>query len=99
MPAAMGGYNPVGDANECLSTYAVKQSSGHWTLLSDDNYDLPVGGELCGRSSISSNQNSGSMSVFGGFITRNRLQDKDDYWLGLPGFDNCAMTADVCDVR
>ncbi|MEU0112828.1 hypothetical protein ABZ137_03660 [Streptomyces bobili] len=99
MPASKDGTNQVDDPRKCLSTYAVKQSSGHWTLLSDDNYDLPMGGEVCGRSSMSFNQNSQSMSFFGGFITRNRLQDKDDYWLGLPEFDNCAMTADVCDVR
>lgn len=99
MPANKDGTNPVDDPTKCLSTYAVKQSSGHWTLLSDDNYDLPVGGEVCGRSSMSSNQNSQSMSFFGGFINRNRLQNKDDYWVGLPGFDNCAMSADVCDVR
>lgn len=99
MPANLGGTNQVTDPTQCLSTYAVKVGSGHWTLYSDDNYDLPVGGEVCGRSSISLNQNSQSMSPFGGFITRNRLQDGDDYWVGLPGFDNCAMTANVCDVR
>ncbi|NEC89907.1 hypothetical protein [Streptomyces sp. SID12501] len=99
MPASKGGTNQVTDPTRCLSTYAVKAGSGHWTLLSDDNYDLPVGGEVCGRSSMSLNQNSQSMSFFGGFINRNRLQDGDDYWVGLPGFDNCAMTAGVCDVR
>ncbi|GGY14057.1 hypothetical protein GCM10010358_77820 [Streptomyces minutiscleroticus] len=99
MPGNLDGKNPVTDPTECLSTYAPKLGSNHWTLYSDDNYDLPIGGEVCGRSSISGNQNSQSMSFFGGFITRNRLRDGDDYWLGLPGFDNCAMNAQVCDVR
>ncbi|MEV2217360.1 Tat pathway signal protein, partial [Streptomyces sp. NPDC050997] len=99
MPSGKGGTNQVTDPTTCLSTYGVKVGSGHWTLYSDDNYDLPVGGEVCGRSSISLNQNSQSMSPFGGFINRNRLRDGDDYWVGLPGFDNCAMTAAVCDVR
>ncbi|MFG3213820.1 golvesin C-terminal-like domain-containing protein [Streptomyces tendae] len=99
MPGNLNGTNPVADPKECLATYAAKVSSGHWTLLSDDNYDLPVGGEVCGRSSMSNNQNSQSMSYFGGFINRNRLKDGDDYWVGLPGFDGCAMTAEICDVR
>ncbi|MFF9173459.1 hypothetical protein [Streptomyces sp. NPDC014793] len=80
------GYNPVASGDECLQTYAKKGGDGVWHLLSDPRYPLPEWNEKCGRATISNNQNTQSMRPFGQFIVRNRLTDKDQYWLDLDGF-------------
>ncbi|MFJ4000173.1 golvesin C-terminal-like domain-containing protein [Streptomyces parvus] len=82
-----GGYNPVNSGDECLQTYAKRGSNGTWSLLSDPRYPLPRWNEKCGRATISNNQNTQSMRPFGQFIVRNRLMDKDKYWLDLNGFN------------
>ncbi|WP_406124660.1 Tat pathway signal protein [Streptomyces canus] len=86
MSAAAGGYNPVGSGDECLQTYAKRGSDGVWNLLPDLRYPLPTWNEKCGRATISNNQNTQSMRPFAQFIVRNKLMDKDEYWLDLDGF-------------
>jgi hypothetical protein len=80
------GYNPVDSGDECLQTYAKRGSDGVWHLLPDLRYPLPTWNEKCGRATISNNQNTQSMRPFGQFIVRNKLMDKDEYWLDLDGF-------------
>ncbi|WP_243869318.1 Tat pathway signal protein [Streptomyces liangshanensis] len=81
-----GGFNPVDSGDQCLQTYAKRGDNGVWTLRPDLRYPLPTWNEKCGRATMSKNQNVQSMRPFGAFITRNRLMDKDDYWLDLNGF-------------
>ncbi|MGV9608882.1 hypothetical protein ACWDR2_34880 [Streptomyces sp. NPDC003631] len=81
-----GGFNPVNSGDECVQTYAKRGSDGVWHLLPDLRYPLPTWSEKCGRATISNNQNTQSMRPFGQFIVRNRLMDRDDYWLDLDGF-------------
>ncbi|WP_406461364.1 hypothetical protein OHB07_06120 [Streptomyces sp. NBC_00111] len=81
------GYNPVQSGDECLQVYAKRGGDGVWHLLSDPRYPLPDWNEKCGRATISNNQNTQSMRPFGQFIVRNRLMDKDKYWLDLDGFN------------
>ncbi|MFD7017380.1 Tat pathway signal protein [Streptomyces sp. NPDC059928] len=86
MPAADGGFNAVSSGDECLQTFAQKGSDGTWHLYNDPRFPLPTWNEKCGRATISNNQNTQSMRPFGPFINRNRLQDRDKYWLDLNGF-------------
>ncbi|MFD9566129.1 Tat pathway signal protein [Streptomyces sp. NPDC059994] len=81
-----GGFNPVNSGEACLQTYAQRGSNGVWRLVNDPRYPLPTWNEKCGRATISNNQNTQSMRPFGSFINRNRLVDKDQYWLDLNGF-------------
>lgn len=37
-------------------------------------------------------QNSGSMNRFSGFSQKYRLLDEDEYWVRIPGFDNCPVS-------
>ncbi|MFJ9483513.1 Tat pathway signal protein [Streptomyces mirabilis] len=100
LAASSGGLNPVYSGSECVQTYAAKVD-GVIHLYNIGGY-APLWTEVCGRSSISGQQNSGSMSQFGGFIRNMRLTDKDAYWLdtGLSGqctdgirSIKCTMTA------
>ncbi|MFC4612803.1 hypothetical protein ACFO9E_34395 [Streptomyces maoxianensis] len=84
MPTSMGGTNPVSSGNECLQTVAKKGTDGIWRIYADERYPLPEWNEKCGRSSMSNNQNTQSMSPFPGFRKRNRLIGKDEYWLDVP---------------
>ncbi|WP_266434992.1 Tat pathway signal protein [Streptomyces sp. NBC_01764] len=87
MSQLAGGYNPVEKSgDECVQTYAKKGSDGVWHLLPDLRYPLPTWNEECGRATISNNQNVQSMRPIAQFIVRNRLMDKDEYWLDLDGF-------------
>ncbi|MFB9927975.1 hypothetical protein ACFORO_19850 [Amycolatopsis halotolerans] len=79
MPAEEDGLNPVFSGSECLQTYATKvDATIH--LRNIGGY-APQWTEVCGRSSISGNQNTGSMNRFGGFAKNMRLLDRDAYWL------------------
>ncbi|MEV7392871.1 Tat pathway signal protein [Streptomyces sp. NPDC091215] len=82
-PQSWGGknLNPVSSGDECLNTYAKRDSNGVWHLLPDPNSPLPTWNESCGRSSISNNQNTQSMSFFPGFRKNNRVIEGDEYWL------------------
>ncbi|MGW1715303.1 golvesin C-terminal-like domain-containing protein [Streptomyces sp. NPDC002156] len=82
-PTSVGGTNPVGSGDDCLQTYAKKDADGLWRLHADLRYPLPTWQEVCGRSSMSNNQNTQSMSLFPTFRRNNRVMDKDDYWLDV----------------
>jgi hypothetical protein len=83
IPKAWGGKNlkTVGSGDECVNTIAVKGSDGLWRLIPDSRYDVPTWTEPCGRSSMSNNQNTQSMSLFPTFRKNNRVLEGDDYWL------------------
>ncbi|MFJ8111087.1 hypothetical protein [Streptomyces sp. NPDC096132] len=89
MPSEMRGRNPVSSGDACVQTYATRIGEGTWKLYDDDRYDPPSFNEVCGRSSMSGWQNSGSMNRFGGFASHFRLLDADSYWVDIPGFDGC----------
>ncbi|WP_405833752.1 hypothetical protein [Streptomyces sp. NBC_00105] len=93
MPAAMQGRNPVGSGDECLQTVAHRVVQGTWKLSDDDRADFPGFTEKCGRSSMSQWTNGGSMNRFYGFAQHFRLQDTDEYWVSVPGFEHCNVTA------
>jgi len=82
-PTSWGGknLNPVSSGDECANTYAKRDSSGVWHMLPDPNSPLPTWNESCGRSTISGNQNSQSMSLFPDFRKKNRVIEGDPYWL------------------
>ncbi|WP_367046149.1 hypothetical protein [Streptomyces sp. Je 1-332] len=86
-PKSWGGKNAnapasgVGSGNECLNTIAQKGSDGKWRLVPDSRYHVPTWNEPCGRSSMSNNQNTQSMSLFPTFRRNNRVLEGDDYWL------------------
>ncbi|MFE9354920.1 DNRLRE domain-containing protein [Streptomyces olivaceoviridis] len=100
MPTTEGGKNPrpVSDAlqgRECVQTYEKKLPDGTYRLYDDERYAAPTWDETCGRSSMSLNVNSLSMSRFGSFASTFRLLDKDTYWVDIDGFQDCDATADV----
>ncbi|MGW2771994.1 hypothetical protein ACWC4C_05460 [Streptomyces olivaceoviridis] len=100
MPTTEGGKNPrpVSDAlqgRECVQTYEKKLPDGTYRLYDDERYAAPTWDETCGRSSMSLNVNSLSMSRFGSFASAFRLLDKDTYWVDIDGFQDCDATADV----
>lgn len=83
IPKTWGGENlkPVSSGDECVNTIAVKGSDGLWRLVPDSRYHVPTWTEGCGRSSMSNNQNTQSMSLFPTFRRGNRVLEGDDYWL------------------
>ncbi|MEV5145128.1 hypothetical protein AB0L14_11920 [Streptomyces sp. NPDC052727] len=100
MPTTEGGKNPrpVSDAlqgRECVQTYEKKLPDGTYRLYDDERYAAPTWDETCGRSSMSLNVNSLSVSRFGSFASTFRLLDKDTYWVDIDGFQDCDATADV----
>ncbi|MEV7685426.1 hypothetical protein [Streptomyces bungoensis] len=82
-PSSLGGTNPVASSDECVQTYAKRDDDGLWRLHADLRYTLPTWKEVCGRASMSNNQNTQSMALFPDFRNKNRLMDKDDYWLDV----------------
>ncbi|KAB1139684.1 DNRLRE domain-containing protein [Streptomyces luteolifulvus] len=100
MPAAEGGKNPkpVSDAKqgrECVQTYETKLSDGTFKLYDDERFAAPTWDETCGRSSLSRNVNSGSMSHWGTFASTFRMLDKDTYWVDIQGLKDCDTTTDT----
>ncbi|MBQ0849448.1 hypothetical protein ACFU9Y_06735 [Streptomyces sp. NPDC057621] len=83
IPKAWGGQNlrSVSSGDECANTIAVEGSDGLWRLIPDPRYDIPTWTEPCGRSSMSNNQNTQSMSLFPTFRRNNRVLEGDNYWL------------------
>ncbi|MDH2391640.1 hypothetical protein QCN29_23240 [Streptomyces sp. HNM0663] len=76
--------NPVKvDGAECFTTYAKRGTDGLWRLLPDPRSHVPTWTESCGRSSMSGNQNGGSMSFFPEWRRKNRVMHKDHYWLDV----------------
>ncbi|GGX98438.1 hypothetical protein [Streptomyces anandii] len=79
MPSLAGGLNPVSSGDACVQTLASKQD-GTVHLFNIDGL-VPTWKEVCGRSAISGNDNSGSMAAFAAFNAKQRLLDRDPYWL------------------
>ena len=82
-PKNWGGKNldQVTSGDQCLNTIAVEGTDGVWRLIPDPRYHVPTWTEPCGRSSMSNNQNTQSMSLFPTFRRNNRVLEGDDYWL------------------
>jgi hypothetical protein len=91
MPADLGGTQPVGEGkgDECVQTYATKNSDGTWHLYDDERVSLPTWDEKCGRSAISSWVNSTAMARIPTFVKTFRMLDEDSYSVIAPGFENC----------
>ncbi|OIV39321.1 hypothetical protein BIV57_00275 [Mangrovactinospora gilvigrisea] len=93
MPASLGGLNAVGSGDECVQTYVTKVNNTTWHLYNDERDIDPTWTEKCGRSVMSSSQNSGVMSPFGGFITNMRLLKGDAYWMDPNLAADCSTDA------
>ncbi|WP_437093381.1 hypothetical protein [Streptomyces sp. enrichment culture] len=83
IPKSWGGKNlsTVTSGDGCLNTVAVKDANGLWRLAPDANSPVPDWNEPCGRSSMSNNQNTQSMSLFPTFRRDNRVIEGDQYWV------------------
>lgn len=88
-PASLDGLNPVSTGAECTQTYA--QMDNGTIRLRNLPGTMPSFREVCGRSSISGVQNSGSTAAFSaGFAKKMRLMDRDAYWLNTDIKGDCA---------
>ncbi|MFF9691415.1 hypothetical protein [Streptomyces sp. NPDC014623] len=78
-----GGQNmkEVSSGEECLNTIAIRGTDGRWSLKPDPRSHVPTWTEPCGRSSMSNNQNTQSMSYMPGWRKQNRVLEGDNYWL------------------
>ncbi|MFD7342626.1 Tat pathway signal protein [Streptomyces violascens] len=89
-PKSWGGKNTnapasgVSSGEECVNTVAQKGSDGRWRLVADPRSHIPTWTEPCGRSSMSNNQNTQSMSKFPSWRKNNRVLEGDAYWLDAP---------------
>ncbi|MEU0743507.1 hypothetical protein [Streptomyces sp. NPDC006134] len=89
------GGGTLTSGSQCAQFYAVKNGS-RWSLEYDPNSPLPTWKEVCGRGSIPLDQNTGAGGQLGRFTTAMRLHDEDKYYVDVPGFSNCNLTA--CDL-
>ncbi|MFG3101156.1 hypothetical protein ACGFZL_11655 [Streptomyces sp. NPDC048182] len=82
-PKGWGGKNlkQVTSGDECLNTIAIRGTNGRWSLQPDPRYHVPTWTEPCGRSSMSNNQNTQSMSYMPSWRKQNRVLEGDNYWL------------------
>ncbi|MFE6038945.1 hypothetical protein [Streptomyces sp. NPDC056452] len=82
-PKNWGGKNlsQVTSGEGCLNTIAQRGADGVWRLVPDPRSHVPTWTEPCGRSSMSNNQNTQSMSLFPTWRKNNRVLEGDDYWL------------------
>ncbi|MFI9772684.1 hypothetical protein ACIHJG_38465 [Streptomyces sp. NPDC052415] len=81
------GPNPVTYSGaECVQTYIKRNTDGTSSIHLRPDYPDPTWNEPCGRSSMSTWQNTQSMQPFGGFISNQRLLEDDQYWVDLDGF-------------
>jgi hypothetical protein len=89
----------VTSGDECAQYYSTPINSTTWTLLEDDNADLPTWSEKCGRASIPLSQNTEALAPFGrtgGFVWYNRMLRGDAFWVATPGFDHCTASDTKC---
>ncbi|MEV6423671.1 hypothetical protein [Streptomyces sp. NPDC051662] len=82
-PRRWGGKNlsQVTSGEGCLNTIAQRGADGVWRLMPDPRSHVPTWTEPCGRSSMSNNQNTQSMSLFPTWRKNNRFLEGDNYWL------------------
>jgi hypothetical protein len=90
----------VNSGKECAQLYAKPISTG-WTLLEDPNYArVNTWNEICGRASIPGDENSGAANRIGlFFVPTNRMIDKDEFYVSVPGFEECTDLSQICFVR
>ncbi|MEV4426426.1 hypothetical protein AB0K23_13800 [Streptomyces sp. NPDC049602] len=86
IPSSWGGKNlsSVTSGEGCVNTIAQRDAGGVWRLVPDTRSHLPTWTEPCGRSSMSNNQNTQSMSLFPTFRKDNRVLEGDNYWVDAP---------------
>ncbi|MFE0683803.1 hypothetical protein ACFW17_23710 [Streptomyces sp. NPDC058961] len=92
MPTSKGGLNEVLTGNDCVQTYGTRVQQGEWHLYDDDRVASPSWREVCGRSAMSNDQNTGSMAAFPTTFSgpgKYHLLDTDEYWVRVPGFEHC----------
>ncbi|MFJ6571015.1 hypothetical protein ACIQNU_26745 [Streptomyces sp. NPDC091292] len=98
-----GGMPPqaVLSGKDCTQIYASPVAGGGWTILEDPNYArVNTWTEICGRASIPGDENSGAANRIGlFFVPKNRVLDKDRFYLSTPGFEECTDLAQICFVR
>ncbi|WP_369382696.1 hypothetical protein [Streptomyces sp. cg36] len=98
-----GGMPPQAVANgkECLQLYSAPLAGGGWTLLEDTTYSrVNTWDEICARASIPNDENSGAPNRMGlHFVPKNRIIDKDKYFLSTPGFEECKDLSQICWFR
>ncbi|MEU5372830.1 hypothetical protein ABZ362_28355 [Streptomyces sp. NPDC005951] len=86
-PVSNGGTNPVTkNGKECIQTYIKRNSDSTSSIHLRPDAPAPTWNEPCGRSSMSTWQNTQSMQPFGAFIKSQRLLQDDEYWVDLDGF-------------
>ncbi|WP_179023519.1 hypothetical protein [Streptomyces sp. IMTB 2501] len=88
MPSLAGGLNPVSSGDACAQTLASKQDGT--VHLFNIHGLVPTWKEVCGRSAISGNDNSGSMAGFAAFNANQRLLDRDLCWLNTNMLAACS---------
>lgn len=100
-----GGMPPqqVRSGRDCTQLYAVAPQSGSsgWTLREDPTYSrVNTWQEICGRASIPGDENSGAAQQIGlRFVPSNRMIDKDNFYVAVPGFEECVDLSQICWVR
>ncbi|MEV8053243.1 hypothetical protein [Streptomyces bacillaris] len=86
-PVSNGGTNPVKkNGKECIQTYIKRNADDTASIHLRPDAPTPTWSEPCGRSSMSTWQNTQSMQPFGAFIKSQRLHQDDEYWVDLNGF-------------
>ncbi|WP_328890572.1 golvesin C-terminal-like domain-containing protein [Streptomyces sp. NBC_00316] len=97
-----GGMPPqqVLSGKDCTQMYAKPLSSG-WTVLEDPNYSrVNTWTEICGRATIPGDENSGAAWRIGlVFVPKNRMLDKDKFFVSTPGFEDCSDLSQICFMR
>lgn len=86
------GGGTLSSGSQCAQFYSEK-SGNRWSLKYDTSSPLPTWKEVCGRGSIPLDQNTGAGGQLGRFTTAMRLHDEDKYFVDVPGFSNCNLTA------
>jgi hypothetical protein len=98
-----GGMPPqaVATGKDCTQLYAQPLSGSGWTILEDPTYArVNTWNEICGRASIPGDENSGAANRIGlHFVPRNRMLDKDAFYVNVPGFEECTDLSKICVVR
>ncbi|MCX4551291.1 hypothetical protein OG204_10660 [Streptomyces sp. NBC_01387] len=95
IPSLAGDLNPGSSGDACVQTLAGKQGSTVHPFNIDGH--TPTWKEVCGRSAIPRNDNSGSTAGFGDFNANQRLLNRDPYRLNTN--TGSARSADSTTVK
>jgi hypothetical protein len=81
----------------CAQFYATKKTS-RWVLRQDTRKGpLPTRNEPCVRGAIPGDQNGKAGGGVGGIVIKYRLMYGDPYYVEVPGFEGCSITAATCE--